>query len=285
MNTFKLIDWRWQSKFPITYKWRLYYIFRRNSRNFNVPKPQPYIIIVIHNYHLVIPFIIQTMLQISGIVSVWNLETLKKYYIFYDYNFIQIYIFQDKKQYLWHKWPRVCSNCRRHNTVLSSFMIYHRVYNRSNATGATSGAGTANPSGAHEFIPCFSGVCVTQSFVKHCLYICSFSFGHYILDGLSFKCACKSFSFCRTWRISFGIGDFDRTTSGCTSKHDIVRWSPYSDFLLQVFLKLYFFFIPVVQLVVLLPFIQLTSISRISPLDLRLIVFCPTMNKYWPQPR
>jgi hypothetical protein len=31
--------------------------------------------------------------------------------------------------------------------------------------GATSGAGTAYPSGAHEFTPCFSGVRVTRSFV------------------------------------------------------------------------------------------------------------------------
>ena len=40
------------------------------------------------------------------------------------------------------------------------------------------------------------------------------------------------------------------------------------------------FFIPVVQLVLLLSFIQLTSISRISPLDLRLMVSWLTMNNY-----
>jgi len=44
-------------------------------------------------------------------------------------------------------------------------MTYHRVCNYINTTGATSGAGTAYPSGAHEFTPGFSGVCVTRSLV------------------------------------------------------------------------------------------------------------------------
>jgi hypothetical protein len=40
-------------------------------------------------------------------------------------------------------------------------MTYHRVCNKINTTGATSGAGTAYPSGAPEFTPCFRGVRVT----------------------------------------------------------------------------------------------------------------------------
>ena len=40
----------------------------------------------------------------------------------------------------------------RHET---SFMTYHQVCNKSNMTGATSGEGTAYPSGASEFIPGF----------------------------------------------------------------------------------------------------------------------------------
>jgi len=32
-------------------------------------------------------------------------------------------------EYLCHKWPRICSICRIHFPVLSSFMIYHRVCN------------------------------------------------------------------------------------------------------------------------------------------------------------
>jgi len=34
----------------------------------------------------------------------------------------------------------ICSICRNHNPVLSSFMIYYRLFNRSNTTGATCGA-------------------------------------------------------------------------------------------------------------------------------------------------
>ena len=36
--------------------------------------------------------------------------------------------------------------------------------------GATSGAGTAYPSGAPEFTPIFSGVCVTRSLVLMCMF-------------------------------------------------------------------------------------------------------------------
>jgi hypothetical protein len=48
---------------------------------------------------------------------------------------------------------RSCSVRRNHNPVLSSFMTYHRVCNKSNRTGATRGTGTTYPSGAHEFVP------------------------------------------------------------------------------------------------------------------------------------
>jgi hypothetical protein len=41
---------------------------------------------------------------------------------------------------------------------MSSFMTYHRVYNKSNTTGATSGAGTAYLSRANGFAPGFNGV-------------------------------------------------------------------------------------------------------------------------------
>ena len=72
-------------------------------------------------------------------------------------------------EYLCHKWPRIYSTCRKHFPFLSSFMTYHRVCNKINTTGATSGAVTAYPSGAPEFTPSFSGVRVTRSFV---LYVC-----------------------------------------------------------------------------------------------------------------
>ena len=32
-------------------------------------------------------------------------------------------------KYLCHKWPRICSTCRKHLPVFSSFMTYHRICN------------------------------------------------------------------------------------------------------------------------------------------------------------
>jgi hypothetical protein len=57
--------------------------------------------------------------------------------------------------------------------------------------GATSGAGTVYPSGAPEFTPFFSGVCVTRSlvlsvcFVDRCLSFCTFSFDHCVVYSSS----------------------------------------------------------------------------------------------------
>jgi hypothetical protein len=42
-----------------------------------------------------------------------------------------------------------------HIPVLSTFMTYHRICDYNNRMGATNGAGTAYPSGAHEFNPGF----------------------------------------------------------------------------------------------------------------------------------
>ena len=39
--------------------------------------------------------------------------------------------------------------------ILPSFMTYHRVGKKSTTTGASSGGGTAYPSGAPQFILCF----------------------------------------------------------------------------------------------------------------------------------
>lgn len=50
---------------------------------------------------------------------------------------------------------RSCPVCRNHNPVLSPFMTYHLVCNKSNMTNASWGGGTDYPSGAHEFVPGF----------------------------------------------------------------------------------------------------------------------------------
>ena len=55
-------------------------------------------------------------------------------------------------KYLCHKWPRILSVCHNHNPVLSSFITYHRVRNKSNTTGPTCGAGTTYPSSVDGFL-------------------------------------------------------------------------------------------------------------------------------------
>jgi hypothetical protein len=42
---------------------------------------------------------------------------------------------------------------RTSTSIFTSFITYHRVYNKSTTTGVTSGTGTAYHSGAHEFNP------------------------------------------------------------------------------------------------------------------------------------
>ena len=71
-------------------------------------------------------------------------------------------------------------------------MAYHRVYNNSNTTSVTRGAGTAYPSGAPEFILGFKfrSCCSIFGFLCNVLWIivlslCPFSFGHCIVCPLS----------------------------------------------------------------------------------------------------
>ena len=46
-------------------------------------------------------------------------------------------------EYLCHKRPRICFLCGNHNTVLSSFVTFQRVCNKSKTTVATCGVETA----------------------------------------------------------------------------------------------------------------------------------------------
>jgi hypothetical protein len=74
-------------------------------------------------------------------------------------------------EYLCHKWPWICSTCRKHFSVLSSSMTYNQVCNWSNTTGATSGAATDCPTGAPGATPVYRGVRVTRSLVL-CVLFC-----------------------------------------------------------------------------------------------------------------
>jgi hypothetical protein len=49
-------------------------------------------------------------------------------------------------------------------------MTYHHVCNKSNTTGVACGAGTAYPSGVHEFNPGFNWGCVARSLVFCVVY-------------------------------------------------------------------------------------------------------------------
>ena len=76
-------------------------------------------------------------------------------------------------EYLCHKWPRICSVCRNHNSVLSLFLTYHWFCSNRNTTGVLCGAGTAYPSTAPEFTPGFKWdlCCSIVSFLCTVLYI------------------------------------------------------------------------------------------------------------------
>jgi hypothetical protein len=66
-------------------------------------------------------------------------------------------------------------------------LCYHNFGTSMIVTSATSGAGTAFPSGAPEFNPVFSGVRVTRSlvlcvcFVDRWFSFCTFSFGRCVV--------------------------------------------------------------------------------------------------------
>jgi hypothetical protein len=90
-------------------------------------------------------------------------------------------------EYLCHKWPRICSTCRKHVRVLSSFMTCHSFVTR--LTWRV-------PLLEQELLilpeylsspPIFSGVRVSRSlvlcvcFVDRCLSFCPFLFGHCVV--------------------------------------------------------------------------------------------------------
>ena len=66
---------------------------------------------------------------------------------------------------------------RKHFPVLSSFTTYHRFCNYINTTGADSAAGTAYPSGAHEFTPGFKlGSCYSMFMFCRSLFVLLYFF-------------------------------------------------------------------------------------------------------------
>jgi len=75
----------------------------------------------------------------------------------------------------------MCSVCRNHNPVRSSFMTYHRVCNKRITTGATCGAGTVSLLTEHLSSPTvLSGVRVVRS-VVFCVVFCTSLFALLII--------------------------------------------------------------------------------------------------------
>ena len=114
-------------------------------------------------------------------------------------------------EYLCHKWPRICSTCRKHFFALSSFMTYRRVCDWWNTTGAISGARTAYPSGEPEFI---SGIRLghfARSFVFCVVFYGSLfvllSFFIWPLCCLSFKLRIPITPFSTFKFLSINLGD------------------------------------------------------------------------------
>ena len=90
-----------------------------------------------------------------------------------------------RKKFVSNKTIKLCPN-----PVLSSFMSYHRVCNKSNTMGVTRGAGTAYLSGVPEFTPGFSGLRVTRSLL-FCVMFCGSLF--VFLSFLFWPLCCLSF--------------------------------------------------------------------------------------------
>ena len=78
-----------------------------------------------------------------------------------------------------------CSVCRIHNTVIASFLTYYRVYNKSNTTSGTSGAGTDYLQEQLDSTTVLSEVRVAPSLVFHVVF-CRLLF--VILPSFSLHC-------------------------------------------------------------------------------------------------
>jgi hypothetical protein len=94
-------------------------------------------------------------------------------------------------EYLCHKWPRICSTCRKHFPVLSSFMTYHRFVTRLTWRVPLVEQERLTLPQHLSSLQVFSGIRVIRSlvlcvcFVDRCISFCTFSFGHYVLCSSS----------------------------------------------------------------------------------------------------
>jgi hypothetical protein len=95
-------------------------------------------------------------------------------------------------EYLRHKWPRICSTCRKHffRSFPRSWLIIGFVTRLTRRVPQVELELLTLPEHIGS-LPVFSGVRVTRSlvlyvcFVDHCLSFCTFSFGHCVVCSSS----------------------------------------------------------------------------------------------------
>ena len=94
-------------------------------------------------------------------------------------------------EYLCHKWPRICSTCRKHFPVLSSLVTYHWFVTRLTRRVPLVEQKLITLPEHLSSPPVFGRVRVTRSlvlcvcFVDRCLSFCTFSFGHSVVCSSS----------------------------------------------------------------------------------------------------
>ena len=79
--------------------------------------------------------------------------------------------------FMTRKFQQTAISVNNHNLILSSFMTYYPICTKGRTIGATSGTGTAYPSGAHEINPH-----IVLGFVLLNLPLCLSSFYHCIFS-------------------------------------------------------------------------------------------------------
>jgi hypothetical protein len=86
-------------------------------------------------------------------------------------------------EYLCHKWPRICSTCRKHFPIPSSLMTYHGFVTRLTRRVSLVEQELLTLPEILNSPPVFGGVHVTRSAVLFvcCLSFCTFSFGQCVV--------------------------------------------------------------------------------------------------------
>jgi len=106
---------------------------------------------------------------------------------------------------------------RNHKQILSEFMTYRRVSNKSNTMGATGGTGTAHPSEAHSFPPfIWGGVCRVAQSIIFCEMPCRSLFVFLFFSiGNCIVCTSVIYGFLRTLLLIINLF----SSTDCTARY------------------------------------------------------------------